>query len=421
MNLGGFTLTYGSNAILQYGAPGQSTAQTTADAEFPDANGPNNVSIYNTGGVTLHANRTIPGTLTLSSGVFDNNGSADDKVLTMAAGSTIRRASGSLAAAPAFSSTVNLSYISTVASVTTDVEVPTDPSVLNNVSISSTKGVSLGTDVALNGTLTFESGAAALNTNTHTVKLAGSTSFVAGETSSAYVQGILTAPRTVGLSSNDFGGMGFALSSGLDDLGDVTVTRTAGESGVLTVDGKSSIARNWSVSAAAQPAAGRTLTLSWPSVNDNGLTFGGTTWAKVMQLNGGTWAQNGMSSISGDDPRVVSVPVTSLSTFTVVDTNGITGINDQRGGKAAGYALHQNYPNPFNPSTLIKFELDKEQFVSLSVYNTAGEEVAVLAQQQMQAGAHQVVFNANNLPSGLYLAKLHAGTHTNVIKMLLVK
>jgi hypothetical protein len=421
LNLGGFAVTYGSNAILQYGAPGQSTAQTTADAEFPETNGPNNLSIYNTGGVTLHANRTIPGTLTLSSGIFDNNGSADDKVLTMAAGSTIRRASGSLSAAPAFSSTVNLSYISTVASVTTDLEVPADPSVLNNLSISSTKGVSLGADVALNGTLTFETGAAALNTNTHTLKLAGSTSFVAGETSSAYVEGILTATRTVGLSSSDFGGIGFAISSGSNDIGDVTVTRTAGATGVLTVDGKQSIARNWSVSAASQPASGRTISLSWPSADDNGITFGGTTWAKVMQLNSGTWTPNGIASLSADDPHVVSVPVTSLSTFTVVDTAGVTGINDQIGGKAAGFALHQNYPNPFNPSTMIKFELDKEQFVSLSVYNTAGEEIAVLAHQQMQAGVHQVMFNASNLPSGLYLAKLRAGTHNNIIKMLLVK
>lgn len=421
LNPGTFTLTYGPSAILQYGAPGQTSAQTTADAEFPAVNGPSNVSIYNGGGVTLHADRIIPGTLTLSSGQFDNNGSADDKVLTMGNGSTIRRALGTLSAAPAFAGSVNMSYISTVGKATTDVEFPTSTSAVNNLTITSSKGVSLGADVQVNGSVIFESGASSLATNGHVLTL-GESGALAGEVDTTYVKGTVKTQRAVGTSENNFGGIGLALSAGANDLGTVVVTRSAGESSAVSINGRNSIARTWNVVPQAQPVSGRTITLSWPAADDNGLAFGEKIWGKVMQLNGSSWLQTGAeSSIALADPRTISAQVTSLSTITVADTNMLVGINDQVGGKAHGFALHQNYPNPFNPSTLIRFELEKDQFVNLSVYNTAGEEVAVLARQQMQAGVHQVVFSANNLPTGLYLAKLRAGTHNNVIKMLLVK
>ncbi len=421
LNLGTFTLTYGPSAILQYGAPGQSSAQTTADAEFPAANGPSNVSIYNGGGVTLHADRTIPGILTLSSGQFDNNGSADDKVLTMGNGSTIRRALGTLSAAPAFAGSVNMSYISSVGKATTDVEFPANPATVNNLTVTSSKGVALGADVQVNGSVIFEAGASSLTTNGHILTL-GENGALAGETDTAYVKGTVKTQRAVGTAASDFGGLGLALSAGTNDLGMVVVTRNAGVSSAVVINGRNSINRTWAVVPQSQPAAGRTVTLSWPASNDNGLAFGEKIWGKVMQLNGGNWTQTGAeSAITLAEPRTISAQVTSLSTITVADTNMVTGINDQVSGKAKGFALHQNYPNPFNPSTMIRFELDKDQFVNLSVYNTAGEEVAVLARQQMQSGLHQVVFNANNLPSGLYLAKLRAGAHLNVIKMLLVK
>jgi len=124
LGLGTFTLTYGPSSLLQYGSLGQISADTTTDAEWPAAGGPINVAVYNTGGITLHANRTISGTLTLSAGVFDNNGFSDDKILTMASGSTIRVGSGSLSASPVFAGSVNLEYFSTLTSVTTNFEMP---------------------------------------------------------------------------------------------------------------------------------------------------------------------------------------------------------------------------------------------------------------------------------------------------------
>ena len=70
LSLGSYTLTYSASAKLRYGASGQTTAQTTTSIEWPASNGPQNVEIYNSGGVTLHAARTISGVLTLSGGLL---------------------------------------------------------------------------------------------------------------------------------------------------------------------------------------------------------------------------------------------------------------------------------------------------------------------------------------------------------------
>ena len=68
--LGSYTLTYNASAVLRYGASGQTTPQLTRNAEWPASGGPQNVEIYNGGGVTLHANRTVSGAITLTNGLF---------------------------------------------------------------------------------------------------------------------------------------------------------------------------------------------------------------------------------------------------------------------------------------------------------------------------------------------------------------
>lgn len=85
------------------------------------------------------------------------------------------------------------------------------------------------------------------------------------------------------------------------------------------------------------------------------------------------------------------------------------------------FGLEQNYPNPFNPGTVIRYAMPSAGNVTLTVYNSLGEEVARLVDQFVEAGTHEVDFNAANLPSGLYLYKLNAGSFTSVKKMVLMK
>jgi len=73
------------------------------------------------------------------------------------------------------------------------------------------------------------------------------------------------------------------------------------------------------------------------------------------------------------------------------------------------FTLEQNYPNPFNPSTTIKFSLPSSSYATLKIYDTLGEEVAVLLAKEFTAGTYEVEWNANGLPSGVYFYQLQTG------------
>ncbi|MBI1933735.1 MAG: T9SS type A sorting domain-containing protein [Ignavibacteriales bacterium] len=85
------------------------------------------------------------------------------------------------------------------------------------------------------------------------------------------------------------------------------------------------------------------------------------------------------------------------------------------------FSLSQNYPNPFNPTTKISFSLPKSGNVKLSVYNIIGQEVATLINATKSAGNYDVIWDAKDISSGIYIYKLDAGTTSIVKKMTLLK
>jgi hypothetical protein len=80
-----------------------------------------------------------------------------------------------------------------------------------------------------------------------------------------------------------------------------------------------------------------------------------------------------------------------------------------------------NYPNPFNPSTKISFSIEKSSQVSLKVFNSIGQQVTELVNSQLEAGKHEFLFNAVNLPSGVYMYKLEIDGVSQMHKMILMK
>jgi hypothetical protein len=73
----------------------------------------------------------------------------------------------------------------------------------------------------------------------------------------------------------------------------------------------------------------------------------------------------------------------------------------------SSYSLHQNYPNPFNPTTTIQYDIPFDGLVSMKIFNTLGQEVAILLDHQITgAGIEEVEFNADNLSSGVYFYRL---------------
>ncbi len=90
-------------------------------------------------------------------------------------------------------------------------------------------------------------------------------------------------------------------------------------------------------------------------------------------------------------------------------------------GLPQAFELSQNYPNPFNPSTTLSVMLSKPQYVRLAVYNMVGQEVSILADENLAAGVYQYTFNAYNLASGTYFARIQTQEFTKIVKMLLMK
>ncbi len=98
----------------------------------------------------------------------------------------------------------------------------------------------------------------------------------------------------------------------------------------------------------------------------------------------------------------------------------VTGVAEE-GQIPKTYALDQNFPNPFNPSTIITYELPHASWVSLKVFNTLGQEVTTLLDEDKPAGSHVVQFDSGRLPSGVYLYHMTAGSFVQTRKMILVK
>lgn len=85
------------------------------------------------------------------------------------------------------------------------------------------------------------------------------------------------------------------------------------------------------------------------------------------------------------------------------------------------YALEQNYPNPFNPSTVIRYSLPGDGWVTLRVFSLLGQEVAILVNEMQKAGYREVEFSAGSLPSGVYLYAMKVGQYSFTKKMMIIK
>jgi hypothetical protein len=142
---------------------------------------------------------------------------------------------------------------------------------------------------------------------------------------------------------------------------------------------------------------------------------GDTLWTKTYDSGKNDWGNSihitGVAKTSGDFSDV----------WLIKTAPEITSIDENPHAVISGFQLHQNYPNPFNPTTKISFTIPKPEHFILNVYNTLGQKVATLLDQKMNAGSHDVTFDAPTLPSGIYFYRIQAGEFSQVRKMVLLR
>ena len=85
------------------------------------------------------------------------------------------------------------------------------------------------------------------------------------------------------------------------------------------------------------------------------------------------------------------------------------------------FVLEQNYPNPFNPATTIRYSLSTTAQVHISVVALNGSVIATLVEEYQNAGTYELLWDADHLPTGIFMCRMQAGDYIDVKKMVLIK
>ena len=85
------------------------------------------------------------------------------------------------------------------------------------------------------------------------------------------------------------------------------------------------------------------------------------------------------------------------------------------------FVLYQNYPNPFNSSTIINYELPKDERVRINLFNILGEQILTLFEGEQKAGEHQISLSSVELPSGNYFYSLETTSIRQIKKLTIIK
>lgn len=133
-----------------------------------------------------------------------------------------------------------------------------------------------------------------------------------------------------------------------------------------------------------------------------------------------TVTSSGIITASGRTTNLVN-NVHNSDIFTVRLDAVFTGTGTISSEIPSEFSLSQNYPNPFNPSTTIGFNIPSNSKVNLVVFNSAGQQVAELVNENLNAGTYEYKFDAGKLTSGVYFYRLTTDNFTETKKMILVK
>ncbi len=357
---------------------------------------------------------TVGSVLYLTSGQVDNSDA--EVALTMANGSMIQRATGTITSAPTFAGLVDLRYTSTAAAVTTGPEVPAAAGVLDDFTLSGDQGVALGSALRVGGVCTIAG--SDLVTGAYSVAMGPAATLV--ESAGTTVVGTATASRTVALGAGEsFGGLGLELTAAGAAPGVTTVTRTTGTA--RNVNGSSGIERAFQVVAAINTGLNATVVFRYDDSELAAVTE--STLALFTSLNGGTSWTGPSGTLDAAANTVTASGLGSLGILTG-STSFISGVGDELVPLRS--RLVSLYPNPFNPMTNVVFELEQSGPVEVGIYDVRGQLVHTLASGVMASGRYEMTWRGQDnagraLASGVYFCRMQADGNTQTRKLVLAR
>ena len=155
-------------------------------------------------------------------------------------------------------------------------------------------------------------------------------------------------------------------------------------------------------------------------------------WVELVTLSDTVWIAPDNWIVQDIIPGqyVENIPIPGIPPFSIPGldiklTDEIVSVENEE-VSPIDFVLEQNYPNPFNPSTKIKFSIPQDvkretRNVILEVYDVLGNKVATLVNEEKPLGTYEVIWNAEDVPAGVYFYKIRIGAFTETKKMLLLK
>jgi hypothetical protein len=174
------------------------------------------------------------------------------------------------------------------------------------------------------------------------------------------------------------------------------------------------------------------IRINWADSSDNEARFmierstdGGSTWSfrDSVPANTTQYTDLGLTPNTEYCYRVYATNCMASSAYSNVTcaTTTMTGINLSGLEIPKEFGLYQNYPNPFNPVTNIKFDIPKNSFVKITIFDVTGRKVTDLVNRELQPGTYTADWNASSYASGIYFYRLVASEYVNEMKMVLLK
>ena len=146
------------------------------------------------------------------------------------------------------------------------------------------------------------------------------------------------------------------------------------------------------------------------STSDNGV------WNSGNLSQGQSFSHTFTSA--GNFPYHCAVHISMKDTIFV---SSQTGIGDEPSNAPAQFELSQNYPNPFNASTLIKYSLPQAAHVRVEIYDMLGQKISTLADEEQEAGSHEIIWNAPDQASGIFFYRVSVDDQSKTGRMVLLK